>query len=127
MKAAKQIQSNTKKDKINGTDGKGLTTVKITKRKTVKGQSGNPQYLQLVTWAIETRIKLLNLIKKDEDDIKAGKGMFVPDWNILSQGRPTVFIDPADIRIAELEKVETVGNTENSNTENSNTDEGNNE
>lgn len=111
LRAAKEIQGKIgKKDGIVDTKSK-LTTVKITKKKVEKGQSGNSNFLNLVTWCIEMRTKLLNLIKKDDEGGDTKQGMFIPDWNILSQDRPKVFIDPADVRIAELEESITVPNT----------------
>lgn len=89
-----------------GPDGKAtwepkMVPTKVIKSRDVKGQSGNPRFLDTIAWCIETRLKMFNLLQPDTTNINNNTIVALPDgfWEKISGAVSHIEDDPVEAKI----------------------------
>lgn len=61
-----------------------LVPIRETVRKTTKGQAGDPRFLERVAWCVETRLKLMGLLRGPATVVNQP----IIDWSVIMGGVP---------------------------------------
>jgi hypothetical protein len=86
-----------------------MAPIKVVEETTAKGQSGNPAFLERVSWCVEARLKILGLLKSDKLDVNAVVNLPPDFWDRIAARPVTTTADAIEQRIAHVGKNGTNG------------------